>query len=119
MVIVLKMSAEEIGREYAALVASLTSRHPNIDPFLLIKSAMLNRKYPEDKEQRFWLEVYLKEGIDPDKKRDEIYSEIGVFGTGLGHNHFQVSLNAPLDTILRLANDVDVIRIEGEVFPFS
>jgi hypothetical protein len=113
------MSAEEISKEYDALVASLTSRHPNIDPFLLIKTAMLSRKYAEDKEQRFWLEVYLKEGIDPDKKRDEIYNEIGVFGTGLGPNHFQVSLNATLDTILKLGNDKDVTKIEGEVFPFS
>lgn len=113
------MSAEEVKREFDALVSTLISRHPNIEPFLLVKSAMLTSKYPQEKEQTFWLEVYLKEGVDPDKKRDEIYSEIGIFGTGLGHNHFKVSLQSSLDTVLKLANDKDVAKIEGEVFPFS
>jgi len=113
------MAANTIRRDYDGLVAALSGRHPNIDPFLLIKSAMLSRKYPEEKEQRFWIEVYLKEGVDADKKRDEIYTEIGIFGTGLGHNHFQVTLQASLDTILTLADDKDVAKIEGEVFPFS
>jgi len=113
------MSAEEIKSEYDALVSALVSKHPNIDPFVLIKSAMLSRKYPQEEEQRFWLDVYLKEGVDPNKKRDEIYTEIGIFGTGLGPNHFQVSLQSTLDTILKLADDRDVAKVEGEVFPFS
>ena len=113
------MSADLVRKDYNALVAILTGRYPNIDPFLVIKSAMLTRKYPNEKEQRFWLEVTLKQGVDPDKKRDEIYSEIGIYGTGLGHNHFQVSLQSDLDTILKLANDKDIEKIEGEVFPFS
>jgi len=60
------MSADSISREYDGLVATLPGSHPKIDPFLLIKSAMLSRKYLKEKEHRFWLEVYLKEGVDAD-----------------------------------------------------
>jgi len=52
-------------------------------------------------------------------KKEMKFIEIGIFGTGLGHNRFQVSLQASLDTILILADDKDVVKIEGEVFAFS
>ncbi|AIC16770.1 hypothetical protein NVIE_025020 [Nitrososphaera viennensis EN76] len=40
------MSVEHVTQECDSIVASLQRRWQNIDPFLLIKSSMLKRKYP-------------------------------------------------------------------------
>jgi hypothetical protein len=113
------VSAEAIGKDYDGFVANLRSKFPNVEPFLLIKSMMLARKYPHEYNQSFYIDLYVRQGADPDRKRAEIFARTGIFAANHGHNHLSLSLNTTLDTILELASDPDIANIEGEVFPFS
>lgn len=38
----------EIVKVYDGVVAQLNEKHSNVDPFLMLKSSMLTRKYPEE-----------------------------------------------------------------------
>lgn len=100
-------------------MSDLNSEYKNIDPFLLIKSAMLARKYPTEKKQHFWLELQYKENTNTDEKSAMIFSQVGRFPLYHGHFHFVIDFDATLDTLLALSDDSDLVRVSGDVFPIS
>lgn len=110
-------NAALVDREYSTIVTDLTAQHRNIEPFLLIKSAMLRQKYPSENKQHFWLELYYKEGVNIDAKSASIFRQVGRLPLYHGHNHFVLDIQANLDTLLSIASDDDIERIAGEVFP--
>ncbi|MEO9319781.1 MAG: hypothetical protein ABI361_03815 [Nitrososphaera sp.] len=113
------MSAEEILREYDQLVRTLRDKAPSIDPLLLIRSSILSRKYPTEEKQSFYLELHLEKGVDADRKRSELFHRVGTYAANHGNNHLQMTVVTSLDTILSLAGDREIERIEGEVYPFA
>lgn len=114
------MSSETlVDREYETIVEGLHRTYRNVDPYLLIKSAMLRKKYPNESKQHFWLDIYYKEGINHSNKGTLILSKVGRMLSYKGHNHYTIDIQAKLDTILLLASDTDIERIDGEVFPIS
>lgn len=113
------MSAEEIRREYDQLVRTLKDRAPTVDPLLLIRSSILSRKYPAENKQTFYLDLHLEKGVDADRKRTELFHRVGTHPANHGNNHLQMTVVADLDTVLSLASDREIERIEGEVYPFA
>ena len=111
------MSAELVDSEYGKIVQDLQSAQQNIEPFLLIKSAMLRKKYPLEKNQHFWLDLYYKRGVDPDAKAEKLFHKVGRLAAYHGHGHFLLDLQGGLDTLLEIASDGDLERVTGEVFP--
>jgi hypothetical protein len=109
--------SEIVDRDYHAMVSNLRTEYQNIDPYLLVKSAMLRKKYPKESKQMFWLDIHFKEHIDEQSKSHSIYQQVGRLPTNHGHGHFVIDLQADLDTILLLGKDPDVERIVGEVYP--
>jgi hypothetical protein len=110
-------SAELVDKEYSSVVADLAAQYRNIEPFLLIKSAMLRQKYPSENKQHFWLELYYGEGVDVNAKGEGIFRQVGRLPAYHGHYHFVLDIQANLDTLLSIASDDDIERIAGEVFP--
>ncbi|HEX2556966.1 MAG TPA: hypothetical protein VHK86_01470 [Nitrososphaera sp.] len=116
-----KMSsaATLVDKEYESIVGNLASQHPILDPYLLIKSAMLRKKYPLESKQHFWLDLYCKEGAKTSEVGARIFSKVGRFPSYHGHNHFVLDIEAGLDTLLEIASNSDIDRIEGTVYPLS
>lgn len=114
-------AAKLVDKEYATIFDGLNNTYYNIDPYLLIKSAMLRRKYPNENKQHFWLDIYYKEGDNnnTDNKGMKMYSKTGRIPSHVTHNHYVLDIQANLDKVLSLASDSDIERIEGEVFPIS
>jgi hypothetical protein len=112
-------NAALVDKEYSTIVTGLAAQHRNIEPFMLIKSAMLRQKYPSESKQHFWLRLYYKEGIDVDEKSARIFKQVGRLPSYHGHYHFVLDIQANLDTLLSIASDDDIERIAGEVFPIS
>ena len=112
-------SAELVDKEYDSIVAELATKYHNIDPFLLIKSAMLRRKYPSEDKQHFWLDLYYTEEADSDEKSAKILREIGKIPAYHGHNHFVIDLQRNLNTVLSIASDPELRRVTGDVVPLS
>jgi hypothetical protein len=106
-----------VDKEYSSIVTDLTAQHRNIEPFLLIKSAMLRQKYPSENKQHFWLELFYSEGVDVDTKRAGIFKQVGKLPAYHGQYHFVLDIQATLDTLLSIASDDDAERISGDVFP--
>ncbi|HEX2614335.1 MAG TPA: hypothetical protein VHL10_02500, partial [Nitrososphaera sp.] len=73
-----KMSsaATLVDKEYESIVGNLASQHPILDPYLLIKSAMLRKKYPLESKQHFWLDLYCKEGAKTSEVGARIFSKV-------------------------------------------
>lgn len=110
-------NAQLIDKEYNNIVTELSSQYENIDPFLLIKSAMLRRKYPSENKQHFWFELQFRDGTDLDSKSAHIFRQVGKLPAYHGHNHFVLDIPANLDTLLSIASDSDLEYVSGEVFP--
>jgi hypothetical protein len=108
-----------VDREYETIVDGLNRTYRNVDPYLLIKSAMLRKKYPGERKQHFWLDIYYKEDANHSNKGTLIFSKVGRLLSYHGHNHYTIDIQASLDTVLSLASDTDIERIDGEVFPIS
>jgi len=104
--------------EYDNIVREMASQHRNIEPYLLIKSAMLRKKYPSEiGHQHFWLELFYREGVDPTEKTNKVFTEVGRLPSYHGHGHFLLDIQADLETLLMIASDSDIERISGEVYP--
>jgi hypothetical protein len=86
------MSSEIVMNEYDNVVALLGQRHQNIDPFLLLKSSMLARKYPREKEQRFWLSIQYENGINEGELSRRLRSMVDKMPSGHGHGHYELVL---------------------------
>jgi hypothetical protein len=110
-------NAALVDKEYKTIATDLAAQHKNIEPFLLIKSAMLRQKYPSENKQHFWLELFYREGVDVDVKKASIFKQVGRLPLYHGHYHFVLDIQASLDTLLSIASDGDIERISGEVFP--
>ncbi len=110
-------NAQLIDDEYNSIVTELSGQYENIDPFLLIKSAMLRRKYPAENKQHFWFELQYRDGINTDLKSAHIFNQVGKLPAYHGHNHFVLDIPANLDTLLSIASDGDIEYVSGEVFP--
>lgn len=110
-------ASESVDVEYEKVVQEMRSQHRNIEPFLLIKSAMLRKKYPLEDKQHFWLELFYRPGIDVTEKQEKIMREVGRLPGYHGHYHFLLDISADLDTLFMIASDNDLERIAGEVFP--
>ena len=89
----------------------------NVDPFLIVKSSMLTRKYPREQNQRFFLEISYRQDINGDEKARQMYQLVGKLPSGHGKGHYQIDLQTDLDTVLTIAADRDVEWVGGEVFP--
>ncbi len=112
-------NVELVDKGYNTLIADLAAQYRKIEPFLLIKSAMLRRKYPSENKQHFWLELYYKEGVDTNEKSAHIFEQVGRLPSYHGHYHFVLDIQAKLDTLLSIASDKDIERIAGDVYPIS
>lgn len=110
-------SAALVDKEYSTIVTDLAAQHRNIEPFLLIKSAMLRQKSPSENKQHFWLELHYREGVDVDAKSASIFRQVGRLPLYHGHYHFVLDIQAGLDILLSIASDDDIERIAGDVFP--
>lgn len=110
-------NAQLIDKEYNSIVTELSGQYRNIDPFLLIKSAMLRTKYPLENKQHFWFELQYRGGINTDSKSSHIFKQVGKLPSYHGQNHFVLDIPANLDTLLSIASDGDIEYITGEVFP--
>jgi hypothetical protein len=106
-----------VDKLYDGIVAELKATYKNMEPFLLIKSSMLKRKYPTETKQKFWLDIYYKAGTDIKGKSEGVYNKVGKLLSYHGHNQFVLDIQADLETVLQLAQDPDIERIEGEVYP--
>ena len=116
-ILVVMSNATLVDKEYSTIVTELVAQHPNIEPFLLIKSAMLRQKYPSENKQHFWLELHYREGINVDAKSANIFKQVGRLPLYHGHYHFVLDIQVNLDTLLSIASDGDIEWIAGEVFP--
>lgn len=110
-------TAELVDREYNAITSGFATQYRNVDPFLLIKSAMLRKKYASEHKQHFWLELQYKEGVDVVEKSSRIYGIIGRFPSHHGYGHFLLDMQSNLETLLAIASDEDIVRITGDVVP--
>jgi hypothetical protein len=110
-------NAALVDKEYNTIATELAAQHRNIEPFLLIKSAMLRQKYPSESKQHFWLELFYREGVDVEAKKAGILNQVGRLPAYHGHYHFVLDIQATLDTLLSIASDDDIERISGDVFP--
>ncbi len=112
-------TAALVDKEYSTMVTDLEAQYRNIEPFLLIKSAMLRQKYPSENKQHFWLGLYYKEGVNIDEKSARIFKQVGRLPSYHGHYHFVLDIQATLDTLLSIASDDDIEKVAGDVFPIS
>jgi len=110
-------SAALVDKEYSTIVTDLAAQHRNIEPFLLIKSAMLRQKYPSENKQHFWLELHYREGVDVDAKSASIFRQVGRLPLYHGRYHFVLDIPAGPDTLLSIASDDDIEWIAGDLFP--
>lgn len=116
-----KMSsaATLVDKEYESIASNLASQHPVLDPYLLIKSAMLRKKYPLESKQHFWLDLYCKDGAKTSEVGNRIFGKVGRFPSYHGHNHFVLDIEAGLDALLAIASSSDIVHIGGDVYPLS
>lgn len=106
----------EIVKAYDGVVAQLQERHKNVDPFLMLKSSMLTRKYPKEPKQRFWLSFQCQEGTD-EAVSSRIQQMVGIIPSSHGHRHYDIVLQTTLDTVLAIASISGVEHVGGEVYP--
>jgi hypothetical protein len=106
-----------VDKLYEKIAAELKATYKNMEPFLLIKASMLKTKYPTETKQKFWLDIYYKAGTDIEGKSEGVYNMVGKLLSYHGHYQFVLDVQADLETILQLAQDPDIERIEGEVYP--
>jgi hypothetical protein len=99
------------------MVASLEEKQGNVDPFLIIKSSMLSRKYPNERHQKFFLELFYQKNVDEEEKSRQIYRLVRKLPSNHGHGHYQIDLQTDLETVLAIAADRDIEWISGEVYP--
>lgn len=111
------MSTSTVMPYYDTMVDSLKEKFGNVEPFLLIKSSMLARKYPTERSQKFYLELFYRQGMDGGEKARQIYELVGKLPSSHGDGHFQIDLQIDIDTVLVIANDRDLEWIGGEVYP--
>ena len=109
---------EVVDMEYEKMARQIQSHYPNIEPFLLAKSAMLRKRYPNEKKgQHFWLELHYKKDIDPGQKGSKLLRETGIPAAYHGDSHFALDIQTDLSTVLAISSDPDIVRITGDVFP--
>lgn len=109
--------SSEIVKDYDGVVALLKQKHRNVDPFLMLKSSMLTRKYPGEDKQRFWLDMYVKHGANEESLSREIQSMVDKIPSNHGHGHYEIVLQTDLDTVLTLARHPEIEWVGGEVYP--
>ncbi len=107
----------EIVKTYDSAVAQLQEKHRNVDPFLLLKSSMLARKYPSEKKQKFWLDVQLRHGADEEAFSRKTQHMVGLVPASHGHGNYHLTLQVSLDTVLAIADVPDLEWVGGEVYP--
>ena len=107
----------EVVKAYDDVVARLQGKHQNVDPFLLLKSSMLTRKYPNEKKQRFWLSIQYQHEADEEAISRRIQHTVGLIPTSHGHGRYEIVLQTGLDTVLAIASLDGVESISGEVYP--
>lgn len=107
----------EVVKAYDEVVAQLQEKHRNVDPFLLLKSSMLMRKYPKEKKQRFWLSVQYQHETDEQAVSNRIQHLVGLIPTSHGHGRYEIVLQTGLDTVLAIASLDGVDSVAGEVYP--
>lgn len=107
----------EVVKAYDEVVAQLQEKHGNVDPFLLLKSSMLTRKYPKEKKQRFWLAIQYQHEADEEAVSRRIQHAVGLIPTSHGHGHYEIVLQTGLETVLAVASLAGVDSVAGEVYP--
>lgn len=111
------MSTSQVMKDYDSMVASLKEKCRNIDPFLIIKSSMLARKYPRERDQKFFLELFYRQDINGEEKARQMYQLVGKLPSSHGNGHYQIDLQTDLDTVLTIAADNDIEWVGAEVYP--
>lgn len=106
----------EVVKAYDGVVAQLQEKHRNVDPFLMLKSSMLTRKYPKEPKQRFWLSFQCPEGAE-EAVSNRIQHMVGIIPSSHGHGHYEIVLQTTLDTVLDIASLAGVEHMGGEVYP--
>ncbi len=112
-------TAALVDKEYRTIVNDLKTHCGNIEPFLLIRAAMLRQKYPSEHKQHYWLELHYREDVDVEAKSASIFHQVGKLPSYHGHYHFALNLQAGLDTLLSIAADDDIELITGDAFPIT
>ncbi|MEM2141516.1 MAG: hypothetical protein QXJ74_02125 [Nitrososphaera sp.] len=107
----------EVVKAYDEVVAQLQERHRNVDPFLLLKSSMLTRKYPQEKKQRFWLSVQYQHDASEEEVSRRIQHMVGLIPVSHGHGRYEIVLQTGLDTVLAMASLDGIDTVAGEVYP--
>lgn len=107
----------EVLKDYDSVVTTLKQKHKNIDPFLLLKSSMLMRKYPNESIQRFWLEFSFKHEENEDQEVGRLQNYLGKMIASHGHGHYEVVLQTDLETVVSIARQHDIEWLGGEVYP--
>lgn len=107
----------EVVRAYDEAVAQLQEKHGNVDPFLLLKSSMLTRKYSNEKKQRFWLSIQYLHGANEEEVSRRIQHMVGLIPVSHGHSRYEIVLQTGLDTVLAVATLDGVESVAGEVYP--
>ncbi len=109
--------SSEIVKDYDNVVALLEHRHRNVDPFLLLKSSMLARKYPGETAQRFWLSIHYKRGANEEELSRRLQSMVDKTPSNHGNGHYELVLQVNLDTVLAIASQPNIEWVGGEVYP--
>lgn len=78
---------------------------------------MLSRKYPNERHQKFFLELFYRKDINDEEKARQIYHLVRKLPSNHGHGHYQIDLQTDLDTVFAIAADRDIERVGGEVYP--
>ncbi|MEO9294294.1 MAG: hypothetical protein ABI347_01695 [Nitrososphaera sp.] len=110
------MSTSTVMPYYDSMVDSLKEKFGNVEPFLIIKSSMLAKKYPGERSQKFYLELFYRQESDGEKAK-RIYELVGKLPSSHGKGHYQIDLQTDLDTVLVIAGDRDLEWVDGEVYP--
>ena len=111
------MSTSTVMTYYDNMIDSLKEKFGNVEPFLIVKSSMLAKKYPDERSQKFYLELFYRQGRDGSEKARQIYELVGKLPSNHGSGHYQIDLQTDIDTVLRIAGDRDLEWVGGEVYP--
>ena len=111
-------SGKVVDIEYEKMTQQMSAHFPNIEPFLLAKSAMLRKRDPGDRgRQHFWIDIRYKESVNDDEKGPKLRKEAGIPPAYHGHNHFVLDIQTDLERVLAISADPDIKMISGDVFP--
>ncbi len=104
--------SQEIESLYDGFLATISSKLQKIDPELVMKVMEYERKFGEV-EPAVNLHVHYKNGINNDKKSDELRSKYGYCIALEGKSSLVAQGNMSLNTIEEISNDPDIESVTG------